>query len=72
MLPSTIGGDVLRVSRSSKTAGGDVAFASVAIERLTGSSHCRCSPDRRDHQASLLELPHAGSRSPSRANGHRA
>ncbi|MFI5045779.1 MAG: lysylphosphatidylglycerol synthase transmembrane domain-containing protein [Acidimicrobiia bacterium] len=36
VLPSTIGGDVLRVSRSSKRAGGDVAFASVAIERLTG------------------------------------
>ncbi len=37
VLPSTIGGDVLRVSRSSKTVGSsDVAFASVAIERLTG------------------------------------
>ncbi|MET0275503.1 MAG: lysylphosphatidylglycerol synthase transmembrane domain-containing protein [Acidimicrobiia bacterium] len=37
VLPSTIGGDVLRVSRSSKAVGGsDVAFASVAIERLTG------------------------------------
>ena len=37
LLPSTIGGDVLRVSRASKTTGSsDVAFASVAIERLTG------------------------------------
>ena len=37
VLPSTIGGDVLRVSRASKTTGaGDVAFASVAIERLSG------------------------------------
>ena len=37
MLPSTIGGDVLRVSRASKTTGtGDIAFASVVIERLTG------------------------------------
>jgi uncharacterized membrane protein YbhN (UPF0104 family) len=37
VLPSTIGGDVLRVSRaSSSTGGSDVAFASVAIERLTG------------------------------------
>jgi uncharacterized protein (TIRG00374 family) len=37
VLPSTIGGDVLRVSRASKSTGSsDVAFASVAIERLTG------------------------------------
>jgi len=37
VLPSTIGGDVLRVSRASKVTGSsDVAFASVAIERLTG------------------------------------
>jgi len=37
VLPSTIGGDVLRVSRAAKTTGaGDVAFASVAIERLSG------------------------------------
>src|SRR5262245_47767843 len=37
VLPSTIGGDVVRVSRSSKSTGSaDVAFASVAIERLTG------------------------------------
>lgn len=37
VLPSTIGGDVLRVSRASKTTGSsDVAFASVAIERMTG------------------------------------
>ena len=37
MLPSTIGGDVLRVSRAAKTTGtGDIAFASVVIERLSG------------------------------------
>jgi hypothetical protein len=37
VLPSTIGGDVLRVSRASQSTGAsDVAFASVAIERLTG------------------------------------
>jgi glycosyltransferase 2 family protein len=37
VLPSTIGGDVLRVSRASKSTGtGDVAFASVVIERLSG------------------------------------
>jgi len=37
VLPSTIGGDVLRVSRSSKDVGStEVAFGAVAIERLTG------------------------------------
>ncbi|HEX9467251.1 MAG TPA: lysylphosphatidylglycerol synthase transmembrane domain-containing protein, partial [Acidimicrobiia bacterium] len=37
VLPSTIGGDVLRVSRAAKATGtSDVAFASVVIERLTG------------------------------------
>jgi uncharacterized protein (TIRG00374 family) len=37
VLPSTIGGDVLRVSRSAKTIGsGESAFAAVALERLTG------------------------------------
>jgi uncharacterized membrane protein YbhN (UPF0104 family) len=37
VLPSTVGGDVLRVSRASKETGSsDVAFASVVIERLTG------------------------------------
>jgi hypothetical protein len=37
VLPSTIGGDVLRISRATKTTGtGDVAFASVVIERLSG------------------------------------
>jgi glycosyltransferase 2 family protein len=37
VLPSTIGGDVLRVSRASKSTGtGDIAFASVVIERLSG------------------------------------
>jgi uncharacterized membrane protein YbhN (UPF0104 family) len=37
VLPSTIGGDVLRVSRASKTTGSsEVAFASVVLERLSG------------------------------------
>src|SRR5262249_46199020 len=37
VLPSTIGGDVLRVSRGTATTGsGSVAFASVVVERLTG------------------------------------
>jgi uncharacterized membrane protein YbhN (UPF0104 family) len=36
-LPSTVGGDVLRISRCSKDTGStEVAFASVVIERLTG------------------------------------
>lgn len=36
-LPGTIGGDVLRVSRATKTTGsGTTAFASVVLERLTG------------------------------------
>jgi uncharacterized protein (TIRG00374 family) len=36
-LPTTIGGDVLRVSRSTKTIGSaETAFAAVALERLTG------------------------------------
>ena len=37
VLPSTIGGDVLRISRSSRDTGArDVAFAAVVLERLTG------------------------------------
>jgi len=37
VLPSTVGGDVLRISRVSKdTASSEIAFASVVIERLTG------------------------------------
>jgi uncharacterized membrane protein YbhN (UPF0104 family) len=37
VLPSTIGGDVLRVSRASTTVNSSsVAFASVVLERLTG------------------------------------
>jgi len=37
VLPSTVGGDVLRMSRAtSSTGSSDVAFASVVIERLTG------------------------------------
>lgn len=37
VLPSTIGGDVLRIARASTTIGDSkVGFASVALERLTG------------------------------------
>jgi uncharacterized protein (TIRG00374 family) len=37
VLPSTVGGDVLRVSRASDTVGSSqVSFASVVLERLTG------------------------------------
>lgn len=37
VLPSTIGGDVLRVTRSTKHIGSsETAFAAVALERLTG------------------------------------
>jgi uncharacterized membrane protein YbhN (UPF0104 family) len=37
VLPSTVGGDVLRVTRSTRDTGArDVAFASVVLERLTG------------------------------------
>jgi glycosyltransferase 2 family protein len=37
VLPSTIGGDVLRVSWATKTTGsGQIGFASVVLERLTG------------------------------------
>ncbi len=36
-LPSTVGGDVLRISRCSRDIGSsEIAFASVVIERLTG------------------------------------
>jgi glycosyltransferase 2 family protein len=36
-LPSTVGGDVLRVSRCSRDVGSsEIAFASVVLERLTG------------------------------------
>jgi uncharacterized membrane protein YbhN (UPF0104 family) len=37
VLPSTIGGDVLRVSRAARSTGStEVAFGSVVLERLTG------------------------------------
>lgn len=37
VLPSTVGGDVVRVSRTTRATGsGSVAFASVVLERLTG------------------------------------
>jgi glycosyltransferase 2 family protein len=37
VLPSTVGGDVVRVTRATTTTGsGTIAFASVVLERLTG------------------------------------
>jgi uncharacterized protein (TIRG00374 family) len=37
VLPSTVGGDVLRISRSSKDTGSsEIAFAAVVLERMTG------------------------------------
>ena len=53
VLPSTIGGDVLRVSRSSKDVGGarDVAFAAVVLERLTGFVALPLLTVRRLHRA---------------------
>ena len=37
MLPSTIGGDVLRITRSAKNIGSrETAFVAVALERLSG------------------------------------
>ncbi len=36
VLPTTIGGDVLRISRASSLVGSRTAFGSVAVERLTG------------------------------------
>ncbi|SRR6266540_291340 len=37
VLPSTVGGDVLRISRNSKDTGSrEVAFAAVVLERMTG------------------------------------
>ena len=51
---------MLRVSRSSKTVGGDIAFASVAIERLTGFVALPLlTLVGFIVKPSLLELPHA-------------
>src|SRR2546423_821590 len=36
VLPTTIGGDVLRISRASSLVGSRTSFGSVALERLTG------------------------------------
>jgi uncharacterized protein (TIRG00374 family) len=61
VLPSTIGGDVLRVSRASKSTGSaDIAFASVAIERLTGFVALPfLTLLGLAIKPSLLEIPHA-------------
>jgi uncharacterized membrane protein YbhN (UPF0104 family) len=37
VLPSTIGGDILRISRATRSTGsGEIAFGAVVLERLTG------------------------------------
>ncbi|MEP6623355.1 MAG: lysylphosphatidylglycerol synthase transmembrane domain-containing protein [Acidimicrobiia bacterium] len=61
VLPSTIGGDVLRVTRSAKNIGStETAFAAVALERLTGFLAlpllCACGFLI---EPSLIESPHA-------------
>ncbi len=69
VLPSTIGGDVLRVSRVTKDVGArDVAFASVVLERLTGMVALpfltllgfAARPDLLDHGRSLVAVLIAG------------
>jgi len=69
VLPSTVGGDVLRVARLSKdTESREVAFASVVIERLTGFFALPlltfvgfiARPDLLDHGRSWLALATAG------------
>ena len=69
VLPSTVGGDVLRITRSSKDTGStEVAFASVVIERLTGFFALPlltfvgfiARPDLLDHGRSWLALAAAG------------
>lgn len=69
VLPSTVGGDVLRITRSSNDTGSsEVAFASVVIERLTGFFALPlltfvgfiARPDLLDHGRSWLALAAAG------------
>jgi hypothetical protein len=69
VLPSTVGGDVLRITRSSNDTGStEVAFASVVIERLTGFFALPLltfvgfivRPDLLDHGRSWLALAAAG------------
>lgn len=69
VLPSTVGGDVLRITRLSKdTKSTEVAFASVVIERLTGFFALPlltfvgfiARPDLLDHGRSWIALATAG------------
>jgi uncharacterized membrane protein YbhN (UPF0104 family) len=69
VLPSTVGGDVLRISRSTRDTGSaEVAFASVVIERLTGFvalpllvfSGFLVRPDLLDHGQSWIALAIGG------------
>jgi glycosyltransferase 2 family protein len=69
VLPSTVGGDVLRITRVSKdTKSTEVAFASVVIERLTGFFALPlltfvgfvARPDLLDHGRSWIALATAG------------
>ena len=68
VLPSTIGGDVLRVSRASDDVGSEVAFGSVVLERLTGfvalpllvAIGFLCNPSLADHKHGWIALLVAG------------
>jgi uncharacterized membrane protein YbhN (UPF0104 family) len=69
VLPSTVGGDVLRITRVSKdTKSTEVAFASVVIERLTGFFALPlltfvgfiARPDLLDHGRSWIALATGG------------
>jgi uncharacterized membrane protein YbhN (UPF0104 family) len=69
VLPSTVGGDVLRISRSTRDTGSsEIAFASVVIERLTGFfalpllivAGFLIRPDLLDHGQSWIALAAAG------------
>jgi glycosyltransferase 2 family protein len=69
VLPSTVGGDVLRVARVTKDCGSrEIAFASVVIERLTGFFALplltligfMARPDLFDHGQSWIALAIAG------------
>ncbi len=69
VLPSTVGGDVLRIARvTSDTHSSEIAFASVVIERLTGFISLpliivigfAARPDLLDHGQSWIALAIAG------------
>src|SRR5207245_8038625 len=70
VLPSTIGGDVVRIARASNTVGSSkVSFASVVLERLTGFvalpllvfAGCAIRPSLIDHSHAWISGVIAGS-----------